>query len=84
MAMRRLWEWHQDYVEAHPHISSWIGFAECLKAAIVGGRLRHSPIQQVVAFYGVRLSKFKGYWARMLGSQRYEYFKICFCSFQSS
>ena len=26
--MRRLWRWHQDYVESHPHISSWIGVAE--------------------------------------------------------
>lgn len=37
--MRRLWEWHQDYVEAHPHISSWIGFAKGLGIGLLIGYL---------------------------------------------
>ena len=23
--LERLWDWHQHYVEKHPHLSSWIG-----------------------------------------------------------
>ena len=37
--MRRLWRWHQDYVEAHPHISSWIGFIQGVVTGLVIGYL---------------------------------------------
>ena len=35
--MRRLWRWHQHYIEAHPHISSWIGFAKGLGIGLLIG-----------------------------------------------